>query len=85
MSFLLNCTPKPTDLFPLKEWLPNMPVENINLALFGRNLWIKTKSEGLRHFDPEALAMYGGTLVPGFEVGQLPSPRVFGVNLKVVF
>ncbi len=69
----------------LKEWLPNLPVENINLALFGRNLWIRTKSEGLRHFDPEALAMYGGTLVPGFEVGQLPSPRVFGANLKVIF
>ncbi|MEM1214323.1 MAG: SusC/RagA family TonB-linked outer membrane protein [Bacteroidota bacterium] len=69
----------------LKPMFPNLPVQNLNLSLFGRNLWIKTKSEHLRHYDPEALALYGGTLLPGFEVGQLPNPRTYGVNLRVGF
>ncbi|MEM9932610.1 MAG: SusC/RagA family TonB-linked outer membrane protein [Bacteroidota bacterium] len=67
----------------LKDWIPGELFENLYVGLFGRNLWIDTKSEALRHFDPESLAQFGGTLVPGFEVGQLPSPRTFGINVKV--
>jgi hypothetical protein len=60
-------------------------MESLRLSLFGRNLWTKTKSRFLRQFDPEALAQSGGTLIPGFEVGQLPSPQTYGVNLSVGF
>ncbi|MEM0939783.1 MAG: SusC/RagA family TonB-linked outer membrane protein [Bacteroidota bacterium] len=69
----------------LTPWVYNLPIETMHLSFFGRNLWIHTKDDFLRHFDPEALTMAGGTLVPGFEVGQFPNPRVFGANLKVQF
>jgi TonB-linked SusC/RagA family outer membrane protein len=69
----------------LKPWLKKLPMESLRLSLFGRNLWTKTKSHFLRQFDPEALAQSGGTLIPGFEVGQLPSPQTYGVNLSVGF
>lgn len=69
----------------LKNLLPNLPLEQLHLSVFGRNLFTNTKSDHLRHFDPESLALYGGTLLPGFEVGQLPSPRTYGFNLKVGF
>ncbi len=67
----------------LKPWLKSLPVQRLYLSFFGRNLWIRSKERALRHFDPEALALNNGTLLPGFEVGQLPSPRVFGANLKI--
>ena len=69
----------------LKPIFSNLKVETLRISAFGRNLFTNTKSDHLRHFDPEALAIYGGTLVPGFEVGQLPSPRVFGFNINVGF
>lgn len=69
----------------LKPWFKGIPFEGLYLSVFARNLWIKTKEDALRHFDPESLAQFGGTLVPGFEVGQLPSPRTFGFNLSVGF
>ena len=69
----------------LKPWLSSVPLEKIYLSVFGRNLWIQAKDEFLRHFDPEALSQSGGTIVPGFEVGQLPSPITLGGNLKIQF
>jgi hypothetical protein len=69
----------------LKTWMKNLPVSTMRLSFYGRNLWIKTKDPFLRHFDPESIALYGGTMLPGFEVGQLPNPRTFGVNLNVGF
>ncbi|HZG23970.1 MAG TPA: SusC/RagA family TonB-linked outer membrane protein, partial [Chitinophagaceae bacterium] len=67
----------------LKPMLPKLPVQSLRLSAFGRNLWTKTKSDFLRHFDPESLALSGSTLLPGFIVGQLPSPQTFGFNLSV--
>jgi hypothetical protein len=67
----------------LKPMLKKLPVQSLRLSAFGRNLWTKTKSDFLRHFDPEALALSGGTLLPGFVVGQLPNPQTFGFNLSV--
>jgi len=69
----------------LKPWITHPLLNKVHLSFFGRNLWIKMKEDALRHFDPEAIAMFGGTLVPGFEVGQLPSPRSFGFNLRLGF
>jgi hypothetical protein len=36
-------------------------------------------------FDPETAALNGGTLLPGVEIGQLPSTRTMGVNLTLQF
>ena len=67
----------------LRQWFGGTFLDKLHLSFFARNLWINTKEEALRHFDPEAIALYGGTLVPGFEIGQLPSPRTFGANLRI--
>ena len=34
-------------------------------------------------FDPETAALNGSTLLPGVEIGQLPSQRTFGLNLTI--
>lgn len=69
----------------LKPWMRNLPIAALELSFFGRNIWTKTKDPFLRHFDPEALSQSGSQIVPGFEVGQLPSPATFGTNLKIKF
>ncbi|MEJ7740242.1 MAG: SusC/RagA family TonB-linked outer membrane protein [Chitinophagaceae bacterium] len=69
----------------LKPWLKMLPVESLRFSAFGRNLFTKTKSSFLRHFDPESLALSGSSLIPGFIVGQLPSPQTYGFNLSVGF
>lgn len=69
----------------LKPLINNLPLERLYLGVFGRNLLILTKDEGLRHFDPESMALFGGTFVPGFEAGQLPNPRTIGFNLNIGF
>jgi outer membrane receptor protein involved in Fe transport len=69
----------------LKPWLKRLPFESLRVSAFGRNLWTKTKSSFLRHFDPESLAFSGASLLPGFIVGQLPSPQTYGLNLSVGF
>ncbi|MEM9846424.1 MAG: SusC/RagA family TonB-linked outer membrane protein [Bacteroidota bacterium] len=69
----------------LKPFINGLAVEKLYLGIFGRNLLIQTRDEGLRHFDPESMALFGGTFVPGFEAGQLPNPRTYGFNLKIGF
>jgi hypothetical protein len=34
-------------------------------------------------FDPETASLNGSTILPGVEMGQLPSPRTFGMNLTI--
>jgi hypothetical protein len=36
-------------------------------------------------FDPETAALNGSTILPGVEMGQLPSSRTMGLNLTVKF
>ncbi|MFC4873541.1 SusC/RagA family TonB-linked outer membrane protein [Negadavirga shengliensis] len=62
--------------------LDRMLVERASIALYGRDLAMWTK---FPIFDPETAALNGGTLLPGVEMGQLPTPRTFGVNLTLKF
>ncbi|MEO0900153.1 MAG: SusC/RagA family TonB-linked outer membrane protein [Bacteroidota bacterium] len=71
----------------LSYTLPRNMVSKIGLgdltvALTGNNVALWTK---VPHIDPEAQAMNGGTLVPGFEVTQLPSVRQLGFRVNVGF
>ena len=34
-------------------------------------------------FDPETAALNGSTILPGVEMGQLPTPRTWGANLTL--
>ncbi|PWG81994.1 SusC/RagA family TonB-linked outer membrane protein [Pararcticibacter amylolyticus] len=61
--------------------LKNAPVRQVNLSLYGRNLWnIYTKS---KYIDPE-ITNSGGN-VQGIEGGNLPVPATFGLNLNFKF
>ncbi|MFV0310561.1 MAG: SusC/RagA family TonB-linked outer membrane protein [Dysgonomonas sp.] len=60
-----------------------LKLNSLAVALFGRNLWMWTKEYPL--FDPEAAALNSSTIVPGTEMGQMPSSRTMGINLNVKF
>lgn len=49
-----------------------------SVAIYGRDLFDVTKYPG---FDPEGGNLNSGTLTPGVELMQFPSPRTIGVNL----
>ena len=69
----------------LKKYFPSAKVASANLSIFGRNLYTWTKDKFINQINPEAFAFNGGTMVPGFEVGQLPNTRTYGFNLTVGF
>lgn len=51
-------------------------------ALYGRDLLLFTD---FPVFDPETAALNGNVLLPGVEMGQLPSTRTMGLNLTLRF
>ncbi|MCE7054948.1 SusC/RagA family TonB-linked outer membrane protein [Algoriphagus sp. AGSA1] len=57
-------------------------IRQASIALYGRDLAMWTK---FPMFDPETAALNGGTLLPGVEMGQLPSTRNMGVNITLKF
>jgi TonB-linked SusC/RagA family outer membrane protein len=65
-----------------KSVLHRMPIQDVKISLVGRNLFLWTENP---HFDPETLAMGGGTLIPGVEDMSFPSTRSIGFNLNVKF
>ena len=54
----------------------------LSVAFIGRNVALWTD---VPNIDPEAQALNGGTLVPGFEVTQLPTAQSFGFKLDASF
>jgi outer membrane receptor protein involved in Fe transport len=65
-----------------KRFTDKLPISNARLSLTGRNLMLWTDNP---HFDPETVAISGGTLQPGIENMSYPSTRTFTLNLKVDF
>lgn len=65
-----------------KNLLAKTPFKKAVVALYGRNLFILTDFPA---FDPEAAALNGSSIVPGVEMGQLPSTRTYGINLNLEF
>ncbi len=56
-------------------------LKGASIAVYGRNL--KVWSD-FPIYDPEVATQAGGTgILTGVEVGQMPNPATFGVNLKV--
>jgi hypothetical protein len=55
-------------------------LQQASFALYGRDLALLTK---FPIFDPETAALNGSTILPGVEMGQLPTPRTYGVNLTL--
>jgi len=67
----------------LKNLFKGVPFTRVHLSVFGRNLATWTKTDFVRHFDPEVLTFTGSSYLRGFETGQLPGTGVFGFNLKI--
>ncbi len=59
-----------------------LKINDLTLALFGRNLWMWTK---FPLFDPEAATLNDSQITPGVEIGQLPTARTVGIQLNVKF
>lgn len=53
-----------------------------SIALYGRDLAMVT---GFPMFDPETAALNGSTILPGVEIGQMPTPRTYGMNVTLKF
>lgn len=65
-----------------RNFLEKIGFEKVSIAVWGRNLAMWTK---FPLFDPEVGALNSGTIVPGVEMGQLPSTRTMGINLTLKF
>jgi hypothetical protein len=53
-----------------------------SIALYGRDL---AMISDFPVYDPETAALNGSIILPGVEMGQLPSTRTFGVNVTLGF
>ena len=67
--------------FPGK-WIENTGISGIDTSIFGNNLGVISD---FPIYDPETAALNGNTILPGIEMGQMPSPATYGFNLKVNF
>ena len=65
-----------------KKMLGKSFIRQATFALYGRDLLMITN---FPIFDPETAALNGSTLLPGVEMGQLPSTRTMGLNLTLKF
>lgn len=66
--------------FP-KESIQDWNLTRLSLSLYGRNL--ATLSD-FPMYDPEVAGLASGTnMHPGVEIGQLPVPAEFGINIKL--
>lgn len=65
-----------------KKVLSRTFIKQAVFAVYGRDLLMLTS---FPIFDPETAALNGNTLLPGVEMGQLPSTRTMGVNITLKF
>ena len=65
--------------FP-REVTERLRLNGLSVALYGRDLLLISK---FPIFDPETAALNGSSIMPGVEMGQLPTPRTFGFNLNL--
>ncbi|MDX5422442.1 MAG: SusC/RagA family TonB-linked outer membrane protein [Hymenobacteraceae bacterium] len=57
-------------------------IQGASVAVYGRNLAMITD---FPIFDPETAALNGSQALPGVEMGQLPTPRTYGMNVTLKF
>ncbi|MEO5563042.1 MAG: SusC/RagA family TonB-linked outer membrane protein, partial [Chitinophagaceae bacterium] len=65
-----------------KKLLSKSFIKQAVFAVYGRDLLMLTS---FPIFDPETAALNGNVLLPGVEMGQLPSTRTVGVNVTLKF
>lgn len=62
--------------------LGNSFIKQASVALYGRDLLMVSS---FPMFDPETASLNGSTLLPGVEMGQMPSTRTMGMSLSFKF
>jgi TonB-linked SusC/RagA family outer membrane protein len=65
-----------------KKVLERLSMTRLSVSVYGRNLWTITD---FPMFDPETAALNGGSMMPGVEMGQMPSPATYGFSIKLEF
>lgn len=65
-----------------KKLLGKTFIKQATLAAYGRDLLLFTD---FPMFDPETAALNGNVLLPGVEIGQMPSTRTMGLNIILKF
>ncbi len=65
-----------------KKFLGKLKIQQASVGLYGRDLAMITD---FPVFDPETASLNGDTILPGAEIGQLPSTRTLGINLNFKF
>lgn len=65
-----------------EQVVEKLKLQDLSISLVGSNLFLWTD---VPNIDPEAQALNGGSLLPGFEVVQLPSSKSYGLKLNVKF
>ncbi len=68
--------------FPKRLLAKTKVIQGLTFAVFGNNLACWSKFPG---WDPEGLSMRGSSIVPGFELLQMPSGAQFGASWKITF
>lgn len=63
-----------------RTWLQNVGIQGLQLSVYGQNL--ATVSD-FPIYDPETAALNGNRIMPGVEMGQMPSPATYGFNIKM--
>jgi TonB-linked SusC/RagA family outer membrane protein len=63
-----------------KSWLKGTGLQGVQFSVFGRDLAVISD---FPIYDPETAALNGDTILPGVEMGQMPSPATYGFNLKL--
>lgn len=67
--------------FP-KKTAQKMGLDRLMISVYGRNL---VTLSSFPIFDPETAALNGSSMMPGVEMGQMPSPATYGFNVKLEF
>lgn len=63
-----------------KETLQRLRLKKLSVSVYGRNLAMLSN---FPLFDPETAALNGGSMMPGVEMGQMPSAATYGFNIKL--
>lgn len=64
------------------SFVSKLRAKGASVAVYGRDI---AMISDFPIFDPETASLNGSTIVPGVEMGQLPTPRTWGFNLKFNF
>ncbi|WEK34552.1 MAG: SusC/RagA family TonB-linked outer membrane protein [Candidatus Pseudobacter hemicellulosilyticus] len=62
------------------SFVKKIKMTGVSVALYGRDL---AMISDFPIFDPETASLNGSSIVPGVEMGQMPTPRTMGVNITL--